>query len=333
MRLFPLFADLAHRSVLVVGGGAVAIRKVTALLEAGANVCVGAREALPALHRLTQQGRIRLLEADFDPSWLDGMWLVIAATDDRDVNREVSRVADERRILVNVVDDPELSSFQVPSLVDRAPLVVAISSSGAAPVIARRVRERIESLVDHSMGELVRLAQQHRAQIRSRYPEMRARRQFYDWMLDGPVAALLRAGRVDEAQAALADALRGTAEVLPGRLILAGAGPGPAALLTLQVLRALNEADLIIHHPGVSTEVLSLARRDAELALQPDAATQVEDLLQQLAAHARAGQCVVHLQPGDALQADAVTVMTALRGSEASWERAAGLPAAGASAG
>src|SRR5690606_33506771 len=134
-------------------------------------------------------------------------------------------------------------------------------------------------------------------------------------------------------QAVLTDALHGTAEVLPGRLILAGAGPGPAALLTLQVLRALNEADLVVHHPAVSAEVLSLARRDAELELQHAAAAQAGDLLQQLAAPARAGQCVVHLQPGDALQVDAAMVLAALRGSGASWERAAGLPAAGASAG
>lgn len=332
MRLFPLFADLAGRAVLVVGGGMVASRKANALLQSGARVCVGAREALPELRTLAQQGRIFLREGDFDPAWLDGMWLVIAATDDREVNRRVSRAAEARRILANVVDDPELSTFQVPSLVDRAPLVVAVSSAGAAPVLARRIRERIESLVDHSMGDLAQLAQQHRADIRRRYPEMGARRQFYDWMFDGPVAALLRAGRKDDAQAVLSDALLRPATMLPGRLILAGAGPGPAALLTLQVLRALNEADLIVHHPDVTQEVLALARRDANLVRQDGAATAPGELLQQLAALVRAGRCVVHLQPGDALQPGAPAALQALLGNEAVWERAAGLPATGAPA-
>lgn len=326
MRLFPLFADLAGRTVLVVGGGMVASRKVASLLQAGAEVRVGAQHFVPELQALAHQARIRLYDGNFDPAWLDGVWLAIAATDDREVNRKVSAAAHARRILTNVVDDPELSSFQVPSIVDRAPLVVAISSSGAAPVLARRVRERIESLIDHSVGELARMAQQHREAIRREYPEMGARRQFYDWMFDGPVAALLRAGKTDDARAALRQALEMPAHTLPGRLVLTGAGPGPAALLTLQALRALNEADLIMHHPGVSTEVLSLARRDAHIERLDDAQP-ADALLAQLAAPARAGHCVVHLQPGDALQPGSVQALRTLLGGDASWERVPGLPA------
>ncbi len=305
MRLFPLFADLAGRAVLVVGGGAVAARKIHALLEAGAQVSAGALRFQPELLALADAGRITLITGAFEPAWLDGMWLVIAATDDRAVNSEVSEAAAARRMLANVVDDPELSSFQVPSVVDRAPLVVAISSSGAAPVLARRVRERIESLFDHSLGALARLAQQYRHDIRRQHADMGARRRFYDWLFDGPVAALLKAGKTDEAQAVLAAALSGPQPALPGRLVFVGAGPGPAALLTLQGLRALNEADVIVYQDGVSAEVLALARRDAELeSWSPpagNAAGSGPALLEHLAAYAREGRCVVHLQPGDAL--------------------------------
>ena len=147
MTLFPLFADLQGRRTLVVGGGAVASRKAQSLLQAGALVTVGAPELDPALARLAAEGRLTHLRGGFEPAWLDGAWLVIAATDDRAVNAAVNAAAQALQVFCNVVDDPQLSSFQVPSIVDRSPLVVAISSSGVAPVLARRLRERIETLL------------------------------------------------------------------------------------------------------------------------------------------------------------------------------------------
>ena len=192
MKLFPIFADLKDRRVVVVGGGAVAERKTLALLEASADVVVGAPELTPALAALAAEGRIRHLAGRFDPAWLDDAWLTVAATDDREANAAVSQAAGERRLFCNVVDDPELSSFQVPSIVDRSPLIVAISSSGVAPVLARRLRERIESLFDHTLGQLAALAARYRKPIRASHPDLGARRRFYDWLLDGPVAGLLR---------------------------------------------------------------------------------------------------------------------------------------------
>mgnify|MGYP002040189523 FL=1 len=184
MKLFPIFADLKARLVLVVGGGAVAERKTLALLEASAEVVVGAPELTPALAALAAEGRIRHLAGRFDAAWLDDVWLVVAATDDRAANAAVSEAAGARRIFTNVVDDPDLSSFQVPSIVDRSPVIVAISSSGVAPVLARRIRERIESLFDHTLGQLAGLAATSRKRIRASHPDLGARRRFYDWLLD-----------------------------------------------------------------------------------------------------------------------------------------------------
>ncbi len=304
MRLFPLFADLRGREVLVVGGGAVAARKIKALLQAGAQVTAGAPDFQPEILDLARDGFVTTIRNEFDPAWLDGKWLAIAATDDRQVNAAVSEAASLRRMLANVVDDPELSSFQVPSIVDRAPLVIAISSGGAAPVLARRLRERIESLFDHSLGMLARLAHQYRQDIRRQHADMGARRRFYDWMFDGPVASLLREGRSDQAEAVLAQALQQAQPALPGRLIFVGAGPGPASLLTLQGLRALNEADVIVYEDGVGDEVLALARRDAEV-MKRDGGSDDEPcgegaLVEHLLGHAAKGCCVVHLHPGDA---------------------------------
>ncbi|ARP80241.1 uroporphyrinogen-III C-methyltransferase [Bordetella genomosp. 8] len=305
MKLFPLFADLNQRLVLVVGGGAVAARKAQALLEAGARVKVGAPELNPELAALAQAGRVTHIPGRFDEAWLDDTWLVVAATDDETVNARVAVAAGARRILANVVDDPKLSSFQVPSIVDRSPLIVAVSSSGVAPVLARRMRERIESLFDHALGPLAELAARYRARIRERRPDLGARRRFYDTLLDGPVAALLRQARPAEAEQALEAALEQPQEAPVGSVVLVGAGPGDPGLLTLKALRALNEADVILYDRLISAEIMSLARRDAERIDvgkrpgedHPATQARIHGLMVE---HARRGRRVVRLKGGDA---------------------------------
>ena len=305
MTLFPIFADLSGRAVLVIGGGDVAERKVRSLLKANAHVTVGALRLGAPLHALHRQARIEAIQGEFDPAWLTDKWLVIAATDDRTLNERIARLAGELRILVNVVDDPALSSFQVPSIVDRSPLVIAISSSGSAPVLARRIRERIESLFDQSMGALAALAERHRPAIRERRPELGRRRQFYDWLLDGPVAAALRKQQPAAAEQELLNELAQPAGAPEGRVLLVGAGPGDPGLLTLKALRALNEADVILHDRLVSDDILELARRDATLIPvgkevgEDHEATQLR-IHQLLLEHARRGLCVVRLKGGDA---------------------------------
>jgi uroporphyrin-III C-methyltransferase/precorrin-2 dehydrogenase/sirohydrochlorin ferrochelatase len=305
MKLFPLFADLNQRLVLVVGGGAVAVRKTHALLEAGARVRVGAPEVHPQLAELAEQGAITHIAGRFADAWLEDVWLVVAATDDESVNAQVAAAASARRILANVVDDPALSSFQVPSIVDRSPLIVAISSSGVAPVLARRLRERIESMFDHALGPLADLAARYRGRIRAGRPELGARRRFYDWLMDGPVASLLRQSRPTEAALALETALDQPQEPLAGSVVLVGAGPGDPGLLTLKALRALNEADIILYDRLISAEILSLARRDAEridVGKRPGedhAATQAR-IHALMVGHAGRGRRVVRLKGGDA---------------------------------
>lgn len=305
MKLFPLFANLQGRRVLVVGGGDVAARKVQLLLEAGADVLVGAPALTPALADLAAEGRILGVAGAFQREWLDQAWLVIAATDDRSVNAAVAAAARSRRIFCNVVDDAERSTFQVPSIVDRSPLVVAISSSGAAPVLARRLRERIESLLDHSLGALAALAGRHRARIRERRADLAQRRQFYDWLLDGPVATALRQQQPAEAQRLLQLELDQPQAAGQGSVVLVGAGPGDPGLLTLKALRALNEADVILYDRLVSPAILSLARRDADriaVGKRPGEdhhATQSR-IHALLVEHARHGRRVVRLKGGDA---------------------------------
>ena len=303
MKLYPLFADLTQRAVLVVGGGAVAERKVAALLGAGAQVTVHAPALTVQLQRWVAGGRIAHRPEPFREDALERAWLVVAATSDQALNREVATLAERRRIFVNVVDDAALCSFHVPAVIDRAPLTIAISSGGDAPMLARLLRERLETLLDHSLGALATLAAGLRQRVRARLPQMAARRRFYESLFGGPVAMLLRQGRPDEAHAAAERALTSAAGTAAGSVVLVGAGPGDPGLLTLRALRALNEADVILHDRLVSAEVLELARRDAErIEVGKQAGhhhTTQDGIHALLLEHARAGRRVVRLKGGD----------------------------------
>jgi len=304
MHLYPMFADLNGLPVLVVGGGNVAERKVAALLEAGALVRVGAPHLLPGLVEQAAAGLITSMVGEFEPAWLDDIWLVIAATGNRELNAEIAAHARERRILANVVDDPALSRFHVPAVVDRSPLTIGISTAGAAPMFARRVRQILESHLEKAIGPLVALAQRHRKAIVDAFPDLSARRAFYDWLYDGPVLESLRHAQDAEAEATLLDALvHRDGQRASGSVVLVGAGPGDPGLLTLNGLRALNRADVILHDQLVGTEVLAMARRDAERIDVGKRGggrhTPQADINQLLLHHARNGRYVVRLKGGD----------------------------------
>ena len=337
MHLFPIFADLRDRCVLVVGGGEVAERKARLLLDAGAKVVLSAPELTQWLRAQVEASRVSWIAGRFEPTQLDGMLLAVAATDDGLVNAQVAAAGRERNVLVNVVDDAELSSFIVPSIVDRSPLVVAVSTGGAAPVLARRVRAQIEALLDESLGPLAALLGRWRARIKAALPRVAARRRFYEAIVRGEVARLLRAGRAGAAEEVLvamvthgSDADAGAArrrgapvsggigvarpvgaldapiavgDGRTGSVTLVGAGPGDPGLVTLDALRALQEADVILHDRLVSADVLALARRDAtrvavgKSGRGPSVAQERIHAL--MLAHARAGCRVVRLKGGD----------------------------------
>jgi uroporphyrin-III C-methyltransferase/precorrin-2 dehydrogenase/sirohydrochlorin ferrochelatase len=290
--------------VLVVGGGAVARRKIDALLEAGARVVVGAPALEPAVAALVSEGRIDYVAGRFDPNWLNDAWLVVAATDSAAINRAVATAAEARRVWANVVDDAALSSVQVPSRVERGTVQIAISSGGGAPMLARHLREQLETRLDESLGALADLLTAQRERIRARWPDIGARRRFFERLLAGTVPSLLRRGDAHAARAAFDAELAGEAPPVKGSVALVGAGPGDPGLLTLRGLRVLNEADVILHDRLVSPEVLALARRDAErieVGKQVGGdhhATQAR-IHALMVEHARAGKRVVRLKGGD----------------------------------
>ncbi|HRL22573.1 MAG TPA: NAD(P)-dependent oxidoreductase [Alcaligenes sp.] len=266
MNLFPLFFNLTGRAVMVVGGGMVAERKVRLLLRAGADVTVVAPQQTPWLVASAQAGVLRSIVACFSPAQLGPCCLVVAATGRRNVNQVVAEIAHQRCIPCNVVDDAQLSSVQVPAIVDRSPLMVAVSSAGSAPVLARRVRERIESVLEESLGDLAALAASHRPDIKKAFPDVRARRFFFDWLLGSQVQTLLASGQTDEAAAMLKSALRCGMQDKAVRVSIVCIADLPAAdLLTLRALRVLNQADWVLYLPQTLPTILDKVRRDAGL--------------------------------------------------------------------
>jgi len=303
LSLFPLFADLNGREVLVIGGGEVAARKTEALLQAGAQVQVHSHALNDTLSQWLAEQRLHRLEGAFDPAWLDRVWLLVAATDDRAFNAELAREAGLRRLLVNVVDDAELSTFQIPAIVDRAPLLLAISSGGAAPMLARRLRERLETLLDHSLGEFAALFARHRIAIRARLPQLALRRRWFEQVMDGPVPVLLQSGQRQSAEQAFLATLGSAGDVASaGSVLLVDAGNGDPGLVTLKALRALNRADVLVCDAQSHPEIVVLARRDASRLPLPN---DDDALLALLVEHAKSGQCVVCLKPGNAFQSAA----------------------------
>lgn len=303
MEYLPIFLDVRGQSCLVVGGGEVAARKCAMLLRAGAKVTVVAPALGAAFAAEGLAGRVAHRAALFADADLAGHVVVVAATDDDTVNRSVASGARTRRIPVNVVDQPQLCSFIFPSILERAPLMVAVSSGGASPVLSRLLRARLESLIPAGYGRLAALAAEFREQVKARF-EPAERRRFWETFLQGPAAEMVFSGRVEEARGALRESLGGAhARLHGGDVSIIGAGPGDPDLLTFRALRLMQRADVVVYDRLVSPPILDLVRREAERIYAGKArakhALPQEDINHLLVRLAGEGKRVVRLKGGD----------------------------------
>ncbi|MBM0512781.1 siroheme synthase CysG [Aeromonas hydrophila] len=303
MDYLPIFCRLDNKPVLLVGGGEVAERKARLLLDAGAQLSVVAPELDPELAELAANGSIEWLAGEFAPQQLAGKWLVVAATDRREVNALVYQSANQARIFANVVDDPKRSSFIMPSIIDRSPLMVAISSGGKAPVLARLLREKLEALLPLHLGAVAAFAGSLRERVKARFASMGERRRFWERLLgaDRLGQALARGDSASANQ--LADSLFADESQSCGEVVLVGAGPGDPGLLTLHALRQMQQADVVVYDRLVSNEVMALVRRDARRIFVGKQAgnhcVPQEGINQLLLDEAKKGQRVVRLKGGD----------------------------------
>jgi len=303
MDFLPIFLDIREQPCLVVGGGEVAARKCALLLRAGARVTVLAPALTSAFDAWLAEGRIAHRAGNFRDEDVATHALAIAATDDEAVNRAVAAAARVRRIPVNVADQPALCSFILPSIVDRAPVIVAVSSSGAAPVLARLLRARLETLIPAGYGRLAALAGAFRGQVKARFKPAE-RRRFWERVLQGPIAEQVFSGRDAEARQALQASLDDPRlSISGGEVSLVGAGPGDPDLLTFRALRLMQQADVVVYDRLVSRPILDLVRLEAEriYAGKESArhALPQEDINHLLVRLTREGKRVVRLKGGD----------------------------------
>jgi len=304
MDLLPIFIDIKNKPCLVVGGGDIAVRKVASLLRAGSAVRVVAPDLTEALQQQVDAGAFIHFARSFEDGDLDGMRLIVAATADREVNRRVALLAGARGIPVNVVDQPRECSFILPSVIDRSPVVVAVSTTKASPVLARLLRTRLESMIPAGYGRLAELCGRYRDVVKERFADQGDRRRFWDRVLQGSVAERVFSGHMDEVDAVMR---RELAKTSPsdgmGEVYLVGAGPGDPDLITFRALRLMQQADVVVYDRLVAKPILDMVRRDAKRIYvgkeRNNHAMRQEDINRLLADLAKEGHQVLRLKGGD----------------------------------
>jgi len=304
MKYLPIFLKINDSRCLVVGGGDIALRKIETLRNCGATVLVVAKSLSETVRDLARAGEIQVNLRPYEARDLDGVALVIAATSDPELNGRIAADAESRRVPINVVDKPQLCRFIMPSIVDRSPVVIAVSTGGAAPVLARLLRARLETLIPAAYGRLAEVMRDFRVRVKKTIPEATARRRFWEAAVSGSVAERIFEGKYEAALGTLETMLAGDDPVVTaGEVYLVGGGPGDPDLLTFRALRLMQQADVVVYDRLVAPEIVALCRKDAArifVGKQRHAAaldqTAINELLVRLAG---AGKRVLRLKGGD----------------------------------
>ena len=300
----PIFINIRQRPCLVIGGGDIALRKINLLIKAQAKVDCLSPLFCEGIINLSKNGNVNLIDKSFEPDDMKDYAIIIASTDDSSVNSLISQLAKQAKIPVNVVDSPELSSFIMPSIVDRSPVIIAVSSAGKAPVLARLIRAKLETVIPSAYGVLAEIAGEYRQKVKDRFANIKDRRAFWESTFSGVIAEKVFSGRVDEAKDDIDTQLKNAVEMELGEVYLVGAGPGDPDLLTFKALRLIQQADVILYDRLVSKGVMELVRRDSELIYVgkkggSDKSTRQIDINEKLIELAKAGKRVCRLKGGD----------------------------------
>lgn len=264
MDFLPVFLNIKNKTCLVVGGGDIATRKIMLLLQAGAQVSVVSPELDTTLKEYLALGKVKFCAEYFHPEQLKNIVLVIAATNNRTTNQLVSEAAQQQQIPVNVVDNPDLCTFIMPSIVDRSPLLIAVSSSGQSPVLARLLRAQLEIMIPAAYARVAEIAGKFRQHVKEHFTHPEKRRIFWEKALQGRFTEMVLAGKDKAAQEYLLQSLQHEKDESPqGEVYLVGAGPGNPDLLTFRAMRLMQQADVVVYDRLVSPAILDMVRRDA----------------------------------------------------------------------
>jgi len=304
MDYFPLFLKLKQQNCLVIGAGEIAARKIELLARAGAKITVVANNISPAVAKMQTKHDLNIKQKEFEKEDINGFRLVVSATNNSSTNILVADSATKLNIPVNVVDNPALCSFIFPAIIDRSPIITAVSSGGASPVLARLLRAKIESIIPPAYGHLAQLAEKFRQPVKDQIKQPAQRRIFWEDVLQGGIAELVFSGKIQEAESQLTKLISNTESTDSiGEIYLVGAGPGDPDLLTFRALRLMQQADVVVYDRLVSAEILDLTRRDSEkiyVGKQRENHHLPQDSINQLLADlAKKGKRVVRLKGGD----------------------------------
>lgn len=303
MEFLPLFHNIKNKRCVVIGAGSIALRKIRPLMEAGALIDIIAPNIDYRIEELATNQLIKIYKKTYENNDLKNSYLVISATNDEKINIQVSSYAKSLNIPVNVVDQPELCTVIFPSIVDRSPMLLAISSGGAAPVLVRMLRTKLESIIPSAYGRLAELARKFRPLVKEKITNPNSRKAFWEDIFTGEVAELVYTDKNSAAEAKLQQKIEDDTPKILGEVYLVGGGPGDPDLLTFRALRLMQKADIVLYDRLISKEVLNLVRRDAELVfvgktVGEHPVTQ-ENINKKLVDYAQAGNRVLRLKGGD----------------------------------
>lgn len=264
MKYFPIFLDGSKIKAMVIGGGDVAARKIELLLKTTNQITVMSEVTAPSVERLIKVNNLNWLAHNYQVGFLKDCNLVIAATDDNEINEVVAHEANKLNILTNVVDQPELCTYITPAIIDRDPILIALSSSGSAPILIRMLREQIEKMLPSNYGKLADFSFKFRDHVKARVKSIRNRRSFWETILRSSIGEDILSGKVKQAEQKLIASLKEQIAPPEGAIVFIHTQDGEPDNLTLKAHRELQFADAVFYDEEVNEELIEYVRRDAD---------------------------------------------------------------------
>ncbi|MFT6506665.1 MAG: siroheme synthase-like protein [Colwellia polaris] len=263
MKYFPIYLDAKHINAMIIGGGEVAARKIDLLLKSTTNITIMSETLNSSVERLVNVHQLTWLKHNYQPGHLGSCNIVIAATDSNEVNSAVAAESTKLKLLTNVVDQPELCNYITPAIIDRAPMIIAMSSSGSAPILLRMLREQIEKTLPYGYGKLADFSFKFRDHVKARVKSIRDRRTFWERTLRGSIGQNILAGKTTQAEQQLIASLQTQTPAPDGEIVFIHTSDGNPDNLTLNAHREMQFADAVFYDQEVNSDIIEYIRRDA----------------------------------------------------------------------
>lgn len=305
MSYLPLFIDVTGKKCLVVGGGKVASRKLIPILSTNMIVTLISPDIIDEIHQASNEHKnLKIIKRKFNSEDIEDQFLIVAATNDTKINKEIAKISKENNILINMAEDSISGNTLIPSVVDRDPIKIAVSSGAASPILTRLVKTKLETVIPYSFSKLAEFMMEYRSAVKKTFSKISERRNFWEIFLDGPISEMVLSGHVDKAKKALEKSLEEKVMLeKTGEVYLVGAGPGDPELLSFKALRLMQKADIVIYDRLVSRPIMNLIRQDAEKIYvgkqRADHTMPQENINHLLARLALEGKKVLRLKGGD----------------------------------